>query len=444
MPSDIANNRFHPHFWVFLLLITVSVWVAACSNTDEPNQPDPEEEETTYEEVNIDPESTHQIIAGFGGANRMWGTQFLEPAEAKLAFGTDDTDLGLSLFRVRIPSNPNEWPLILESVQEAQSYGVKIMASPWSPPAALKSNNSDVGGYLPEENYEAFANHINDYLAYMADNGVEIYTISIQNEPDIEVSYESCDWTATAMRDFIANYGPMIEGTLISAPESFNFSQSFTNSLLSDEAASANFDIVAGHIYGGGLGPFPLAEEQGKEIWMTEYLMNLGATDEWENIAEDVKWDETMVMLNTIHEAMEYNWNAYIWWYLQRYYSFIGDGIQGTTSGEVLKRGYAFSHYSMFVRPGYSRVEVEVGSESDLDITAYQGDGKVVAVIINQSANPAINVRLGITGKTVSSATSYTTALNVNRAEKELDLQEGVVVSVSPRAVMTVVMEVGS
>lgn len=49
----------------------------------------------------------------FGGANKIWGTQFLKPAEAKKAFGTDETDLGLSIFRVRLASDSTEWPFIL-------------------------------------------------------------------------------------------------------------------------------------------------------------------------------------------------------------------------------------------------------------------------------------------------------------------------------------------
>src|SRR5690606_30707555 len=108
----------------------------------------------------------------------------------------------------------------------------------------------------------------------MAGEGVEIYAISIQNEPDIKVSYESCDWSPSAMRNFIRDYGHLITGSKLAAPESFNFNQSFTNVLLNDKEALKNLDIVAGHIYGGGLAPFPLAEENDKEVWMTEYLLN--------------------------------------------------------------------------------------------------------------------------------------------------------------------------
>lgn len=69
--------------------------------------------------VTINTDITYQTIAGFGGANKIWGTQFLKSAEAKKAFGTDETGLGLSIFRVRLASDSTEWPFILESVKEA-------------------------------------------------------------------------------------------------------------------------------------------------------------------------------------------------------------------------------------------------------------------------------------------------------------------------------------
>ena len=251
--------------------------------------------------------------------------------------------------------------MILESVQEAQSYGIKILASPWSPPAGLKSNGSDIGGYLLSDNYGAFKDHLNDFITYMNNNGVDIYAVSIQNEPDISVSYESCDWSSLAMTNFIRDYGDSIEGAKLAAPESFHFDQQYSNVMLNDTEAATNLDIVAGHIYGSGLAPYPLAEQKDKEIWMTEYLMNLNTGNAgaaaWNTYSESEKWDETLTMLTTIHDAMSYNWNAYIWWYIQRYYSFIGDGEFGTVNGEILKRGVAFSHYSKYVRPGYVRVD---------------------------------------------------------------------------------------
>ncbi|HEX7494131.1 MAG TPA: hypothetical protein VF346_07920 [Bacteroidales bacterium] len=428
---DGSNGRFPLKLLCFVFTLAFFIGCKKESNNPEPVT------------VTINTAGTYQTIAGFGGANRMWGTQFLKPAEAKKAFGTDGTDLGLSIFRVRLASDSTEWQLILESVKEAQKYGVKILASPWSPPANLKSNNSTVGGYLLPENYKAFKDYINSFIAYMASNGVDIYAISIQNEPDIQVSYESCTWTSSTMIDFLNNYGHLIEGAKIAAPESFNFNTGFTNALLNDPSAVENLDIVAGHIYGGGLGIFPLAEQKGKEIWMTEYLLNLnsGNSDSpaWASFSESKKWDESLEMLHTIHEAMTCNWNAYIWWYLQRYYSFIGDGEQGTVNGEILKRGYAFSHFSKYIKPGFVRVSA-TSKSTGLEITAYEGNNQLVVVIINQN-NYWVN-KVNFEVPSISSVSATETSVNYNRATKEANLSDGKVeLNISPKSITTIVVE---
>jgi O-glycosyl hydrolase len=392
----------------------------------------------------IDPTTTYQTIAGFGGANQMWGTTFPTISDMKLAFGNDETDLGLSIFRVRVASNPSEWPLIVNVIKEAKKYGAIIQASPWSPPAALKSNGSDIGGYLLEENYEAFADHLNDYISYMASQNADIDVISIQNEPDIQVSYESCDWSSAQIRNFLKDFGHLIN-TKLAAPESFNFNQSLTNDILNDTDAAANMDIVAGHIYGSGLAPFPLAESKAKEIWMTEYLMNLNTGNAgapaWTSYSEEAKWNETMQMLGTIHQAMQHNWNAYIWWYLKRYYSFIGDGTNGTVSGQVLKRGHAFAHFSKFVKPGFVRVKTEFVTSEAL-ISAYKSDDQTVVVLINPGTVAITNIGIKIAGQVPASATQYITTLSSNREKTTLQQQDSnLIIALPSKSVTTIVVD---
>mgnify|MGYP002276802141 CR=1 FL=1 len=423
------------NFLNLILTVVLLAPIVACkSDIEIPDRSTPKKN------VTIDPGQTYQTISGFGGANQMWGTTFPNASDIKKAYGPDEADLGFSIFRVRISSNPDEWPLIVDVAKEAQKYGAKIMASPWSPPPALKSNESDVGGELLEENYQAYADHINEFIDLMSSEVVDIYAISIQNEPDIQVSYESCDWTSAQIRNFIKNHGDQITGSKLAAPESFNFNQTFTNVILNDDDAVANLDIVAGHIYGGGLGPYTTAESKGKEIWMTEYLLNLDVGD-WENASEEQKWEETMTMLGTIHDAMRYNWNAYIWWYLKRYYSFIGDGTEGTTDGEILKRGYAFSQFSKFIRPGFTRIDIE-DDGTGLDFTAYEGNGQIVVVMINDSNSSVTGFNLTIDGSAITSARSFTTSLTSNRQENQLNVEDGKVeITIPSRSVSTIVLE---
>lgn len=381
----------------------------ACKKTND-NKPAPQPS-TPSVTISLSPQTTYQTITGFGGANRMWGTQSLTPAEAQKAFGTGVDEVGLSLFRVRLSSNKTEWPIIIEAVKEANKRGVKVLASPWSPPPALKDNNSDIRGRLLPQNYTAFKDYINEFITYMKNNGATIDVVSIQNEPDWQPTYESCDWTADEMINFL-NAPGQITGAKVAAPESLNFNQNFTNAILSNDAAAQKIDIVAGHIYGSGIAKFPLAEQKQKEIWMTEYLMNLNTGNagapKWTTYSEAAKWGETIKMLVSVHDAMTSNWNAYIWWYLQRFYSFIGDGEEGTTNGAVLKRGFAFAHFARFVRPGFIRIGTETALNYYLKISAYKKDNQLVIVVINPEAFPIGNVQLN--GITQTTAVTYTSS----------------------------------
>ena len=145
----------------------------------------------------IDLDSTHQIIRGFGAANIMPWRPDMTAAEIDKAFGTGDGQIGFSILRLRIPNRENEFRLNVRIAELAHSLGVTIIASPWSPPAEMKTNNNVVGGELEESHYDDFAAHLKSFVDYMSDNDAPIYAISVQNEPDVSVSYESCDWNAS-------------------------------------------------------------------------------------------------------------------------------------------------------------------------------------------------------------------------------------------------------
>lgn len=424
-----------------LFLVTILIFVSGCSS-DSSGDDSGNSNATPTIIANLKAETTYQTITGFGGANRMWGTKSLTPSEAQKAFGTGSSELGLSLFRVRLSSNKDEWPIIVEAVKEANKRNVQVLASPWSPPAALKNNNSDIRGYLLPENYEAFKNYINEFITFMNNEGAKIDVVSIQNEPDWEPNYESCDWTADQMINFLKAPGE-ITGARVAAPESLNFNQAMTNAILSDAEASAKIDVVAGHIYGSGVAEFPLAEQQQKEIWMTEWLLNLGTGNSgaasWSTYSEASKWSETLEMLNTMHDSMTKNWNAFIWWYLQRYYSFMGDGEQGTTEGAILKRGFAYSHFSKFIRPGFIRVNIET-SKNYLKMTAYKNDVQNVIVVINNFSYEMSNVELNDLGG--SSAKVYTTSETETMSENELTFtNQSTRINFAPKSITTIVID---
>jgi len=140
---------------------------------------------------------------------------------------------------------------------------------------------------------------------------------------------------------------------------------------------------------------------------------------------------------------MVVDWNAYIWWWAKRYYSFIGDAVPkyGTANGEILKRGWAFSHYSKFVRPGALRVKAEkINPALGLDITAYQKDGQIVLVILNRENTNADAVTIGF-AQNIDSAQYYNTSQH--RAREKMDILvngQKVELNIGARSISTVVL----
>lgn len=396
--------------------------------------------------VTFDPNTTYQTISGFGGANMIWGTDYLTESELDLAFGTGDTDMGLSIYRVRLSSNKNDWEGLVNSIKGANQRGATVLASPWSPPVAWKSNNSTSGGgYLLPEHYADFANYINEFIQFMADRGATVDVVSIQNEPDWQVTYEGCEYTFTEMFNFVKNYAGTIRGAKVLAAESLNSNHAYTDLMMNDAVANENLDIVGGHLYGSGLATYPLAEQKGKEIWMTEHLLNLNSGNNpanWtENTAITTIWNETMEMVQEIQTCMSYNWNAYIWWYIRRYYSFLGDGERGTSRGEILKRGYAMSQFSKFIRPGYVRIKTQIeNTTTGLMVTAYQGENDLVAVIVNPTSSEVAAVNL-VAASTGASAVAYTTSEFENRKMTSLTAHDDrFLLTIPANSVTTVVI----
>ncbi len=366
--------------------------------------------------IKIKTENEKQKISGFGGAVLPeWvtsGTNQMSQKDLDLAFDVGEGKIGLSILRLRIPPNESSFSRSLNIAKTAHEKGVTVFASPWTPPASMKTNNNVVGGELKEESYADFAAYLKKYVDYYKDNGVPIYAVSIQNEPDYEVTYESCNYSPQQMTNFIKDHARNIGDVKIIAPESFQFRKPISNAILNDAEAVENIDIVGGHIYGGGLARYPLAQEKGKELWMTEHFIN-----EEENRSKVSYWKECMMTAVEISDCMEVDMNAYIWWYTKRFYSFIEDKAE-----KVTKKGFVMSQFSRFVRPGFTRVEVENRNEIPLKITAYKNGNEVVIVVINDG-NRKITFDLDVEGIDVDAFNSYVTTSALD-CEKMLSFEK--------------------
>jgi glucuronoarabinoxylan endo-1,4-beta-xylanase len=347
--------------------------------------------------VTIEMDSTRQLIRGFGGIhiNAWQGTQLNADLQEK-AFDNDPGEIGLSILRLQISPDSNHFGNELDIAQYAVSKGAIVFGSPWDAPPDMLDPEAEQDKVLYER-YGDYADHLNRFNQYMADNGVPIYAVSVQNEPDIS---DWTRWTEEEMATFLAENGQDIE-TRVIAPESFQFNRDYTDFILNDSAARANVDIVGGHIYGGGLADYPLARELGKEVWMTEHLT--GSESQEINT-----WELALALGTEINLCMKANFNVYVWWYIRRFYGLITD------DGNISKKGYVMSQFSKFIRPGAIRVDATPESASGIAATAFKTDTTLVVVVINTSAS-AVTLDFDINNNTgIDTLIQFTTSRTKN------------------------------
>lgn len=99
--------------------------------------------------------------------------------------------------------------LLLPFIQCALAVNpaLQLVASPWSPPAFMKTNaRMNGGGRLRKSYYDAWAQLLARYVADYAAEGVRIGRMSVQNEPMAAQTWDSCLFTAQEEADFAANH----------------------------------------------------------------------------------------------------------------------------------------------------------------------------------------------------------------------------------------------
>ena len=388
--------------------------------------------------ISIDSRIKYQHVTGFGGfsPSPQW-SYWLGDAEMNKLFGKGDTQLGLNILRLYIANSKNGWSAGVANAKIAKRHGAFIFASPWSPPASWKSNNSDSnGGELLESHYADWANYLNDYYKYMKNQGVTIDAVSIQNEPDWNASYQSCIWTGEKMAKFLRQYGSLIECKII-APEAIHFSKNMHEPILNDPEACAQLDIMGGHFYGWDGSSYPLAAKKGKEVWMTEFLIN----ERQQNNNQNINWkDDGFLFARSVNDAMLANMSAWVHYSLKRYYGCLGDGTYGTTNNGITKRGYILSHYAKYVS-GTTRIRHSLDDATGkLTSSAYlsvTGDS-VVVMVLNPSSN-TYSTTLSLPFNTMGGMQIVTTETqNVQKTSLALDEETyQPLVTVAPYSVNT-------
>lgn len=351
----------------------------------------------------------YQEIQGYGGMNHPSWAGDLTASQRETAFGNSTNQLGFSVLRIFIDSDSNNWYKEVATAKAAIAKGAIVFATPWNPPSNLcetfNHNGDTKAKRLRHDKYAQYANHLNNFVNYMKNNGVNLYAISMSNEPDY--GHDWTWWTSSEIVTFLKYYAGSINCRLI-APESFSYNKNIMEPILNDSQALANVDIMGTHLYGTQYKNFawPLFQQKGagKQLWMTEvYYPNSDA-----NSAD--RWPEALGVSEHIHNAMINNMQTYVWWYIRRSYSPMKE------DGTISKRGYCMAQYSKFIRRGYRRVAATANPNNGVYVSAYTGDGKAVIVAINKGSS-SISQKFTVNGQSISSVDRYRTSSNENLAK---------------------------
>jgi glucuronoarabinoxylan endo-1,4-beta-xylanase len=362
--------------------------------------------------------TVHQTIDGFGASATGYVEGFTEQQADRLF--NSDTGLGLSLLRLNlipdtvkddcecVSNNPRYQCAVgtksqiltgdLQVAKSAMSRGVHIFASPWSPPAEMKTSGKFCSGGAIKgnpDNYAKYADRLASFPQLLKENGIALDAISVQNEPDVEKEYETCRWSGQQIHDFIPYLAEKLHGAglnkiKIAIPEESEWTFGLLNESIDDPAVARNAALVFGHGYSGPQ-PSGLPNSGGRHVWQTE----VGDSRKFDGtISDGLKWAQSL------HNFMTVGASAWMYWNLDCGEAFFNEPNNMCLTdheSHLAKRAYVLGQYAKFVRPGWQRIGIT--NRGSLLITAYKNaEGRFAIVAINSGTWPIHNQQFLLDG----------------------------------------------
>jgi glucosylceramidase len=290
-------------------------------------------------------------------------------------------------------------PMIQEAARTS-GQPLKILASPWSPPAWMKTNGQmNRGGKLKPEYREVWARYYVRYVQEYAREGLPIWGITVQNEPLAVQTWESCIYSGEEERDFVREYlGPALENAgLLGQIKLLIWDHN--RDLLFERAKAVYDDAEASRYVWGAAFHWYMGDHFGnvqtthdaypdKQLLFSEGCVEgrLPA-DEWE-IGE--RYGRSML------EDLNHWASGWIDWNLLLDRSggpnhkgnyCIAPVMADTGKGALqYQNSYHYiGHITRFVRPGARRI-VSASTLDELETAAFiNPDGQIAAVVMNRS-----------------------------------------------------------
>ncbi|WP_297792221.1 glycoside hydrolase family 30 protein [uncultured Eudoraea sp.] len=292
---------------------------------------------------------------------------------------------------------------------EAAGGELTMYASPWSPPAFMKTNNNMLqGGKLKPEFYQPWANYYVKFIEAYEAEGIPIWGLTIQNEPMAVQRWESCIYTAEEERDFLKNYlGPTLEKAGMGDKNIIVWDHN-RDLLFQRASVILNDPEAAKYVWGAG---FHWYEDWKDGIPMFDNVQNVNEVFPDKNLiftegcneGYDINKIEEVRLAERYGRSMinDFNNGTVAWtdWNILLDETggpnHVGNLCFATAHGDT-KTGeltltysyYYIGHFSKFIRPGAKRISSVSSSNSLLSTAFVNVDGSVVIVAMNQSDAP--------------------------------------------------------
>jgi glucosylceramidase len=294
----------------------------------------------------------------------------------------------------------------IRAAQRVAGRPLQLLASPWSPPAWMKTNGDmNHGGRLKPECRSAWAQCFVRFIrAYQAE-GVPIWGMSVQNEPMAQQVWDSCLYTAEEERDFVRDHlGPALRDAGLGDVKIVVWDHN--RDLMVERANVIYADADASrYVWGTGFhwyGPEHFdAVQQVHDAWPDKHLLftegcqeggpHLGAWEVGERYARNVINDLNRWTVGWI------DWNLLL--DERGGPNHVGNFcsapiLADRTSGALMHQSayWVLGHFARFIRPGAQRV-LSVAAQ-EVDTTAFVNDDGSTAVVVANRNDAALRFAL--------------------------------------------------
>jgi glucosylceramidase len=339
----------------------------------------------------------------------------------------DDLRPGRTDYRMRRFSIAHDRAEILPLLRQALALNprIKVIGSPWSAPAWMKTNQSLIGGRLIDEPriYIAYARYLVKFVKAYRRAGVPVFALTVQNEPQNRRprGYPGMDVPVAQEAKLIEALGPRLRRAglrtkilgydhnwsthpddVATTPPGEDPETQYPTQLLQSPAGRWIAGI-AFHCYSGD--PSRQTELQrafpGKGVWFTECSGSHGAPDPPAQVFSDtLKWHARNLVLGVTRNwgKTVVNWNLAL--------DPAGGphnggcdtctGVVTVGPGETVTNNaeyYTLGHLARFVRPGAVRIASTsfgtTGWNGQIMDAAFRNrDGSTALVVHNENDDP--------------------------------------------------------